>query len=363
MFYCPRGFLTDFENDLYVETFTKELKKYVKEHKGFFFKIDPYILKLERDKEGKIVENGFNNEHIKEKLKKLGYIQKNSKITDQTLQATWMYSITLENRTYDDVMKDMDSKTRQMIRKNEKNGVIVREGTKEDIKLFTDIMDHTSERREFLSRPYSYYINMYEKFIDSNKISLRIAEIHPKEQAVNLEKELKQTEEERDKREEDFKNGKLNLKQDKFELRQKEANEKIERLQKSIKEFKDLAKEKGDVVPLGGIIYMIHGGEVLSLYGGAYHDLMQYQPFYTIHYEMIKYGIENGFKKYNFYGISGNLVPEDPLYGIYIFKKGFGGQVEELIGEYDYVIDKAAYKLYDVTYKIVHKLKKLKAKK
>ena len=50
---------------------------------------------------------------------------------------------------------------------------------------------------------------------------------------------------------------------------------------------------------------------------------------------MIKYARDNGYKKYNFYGISENFSDEkDPEYGVYKFKKGFNGYVEELIGEY-----------------------------
>jgi peptidoglycan pentaglycine glycine transferase (the first glycine) len=76
---------------------------------------------------------------------------------------------------------------------------------------------------------------------------------------------------------------------------------------------------------------------------------------------MIKYALENNYSYYNFYGISSNLSPEDPLYGIYTFKKGFGGEVVELVGEYDKVLS-GKYYLYNTAYNIVHSLKKIKAK-
>ncbi len=50
---------------------------------------------------------------------------------------------------------------------------------------------------------------------------------------------------------------------------------------------------------------------------------------------MIKYGIRNGHKKYNFYGIPANIADKPEGYGIYLFKKGFNGYVEELIGEFE----------------------------
>ena len=47
------------------------------------------------------------------------------------------------------------------------------------------------------------------------------------------------------------------------------------------------------------------------------------------------------------------------MYGVYEFKRGFGGRVVELIGEFDLIISKPKYCLYNFmfkTYKIVKKI-------
>ena len=61
---------------------------------------------------------------------------------------------------------------------------------------------------------------------------------------------------------------------------------------------------------------------------------------------MIRYAIENHIPRYNFYGISGNFDKEASDYGVYEFKRGFGGQVEQLLGEFILPVNKAVYKLY-----------------
>ena len=84
----------------------------------------------------------------------------------------------------------------------------------------------------------------------------------------------------------------------------------------------------------------------------------EFLSFYTIHWELIKYAIKNGYKKYNFYGISGDFKnKEDELYGLYDFKRGFGGNVEEYIGEFDLIINKPMYLLYQNGYKTYKKIK------
>ena len=64
--------------------------------------------------------------------------------------------------------------------------------------------------------------------------------------------------------------------------------------------------------------------------------------------------IKNGFKKHNFYGIPENINTHPKDYGIYEFKRGFNGYVEELIGEYYLPINKLKYTIFN----IIHKLKK-----
>lgn len=360
IFYAPRGFILDYGNKKVLEFFTKEIKKYIKLHKGFLFKMDPYVMKIQRDKDAQIVKDGTDNSKIINDLETLGFRHIKSEKMGDNLQVNWLYTVDIKNRTLDDVMKDMDSKTRQMIRKNEKSCVRIRYGTYEELDKFEDIMKHTSDRNNFLNRPLSYYQNMFEILSKEKITKLVFTEINTKEYINNLKLEKATIIKDMEVRKNKKINNLLKMNEEKYLQKEKQDEETILRLEEKIKEIKKLNREHGDVITLGAILFMIYGKEILSLYGGAYKEFMQFQSFYTANYEMIKYGVENKYNVYNFYGISPNLSPNDPLYGIYTFKRGFGGQVVELIGEFDLYVNKFDYKLYDTSYKIVHKLKKLK---
>jgi lipid II:glycine glycyltransferase (peptidoglycan interpeptide bridge formation enzyme) len=62
---------------------------------------------------------------------------------------------------------------------------------------------------------------------------------------------------------------------------------------------------------------------------------------------MIEWAKENGCTIYDFRGVSGDLNPKNPLYGLYRFKKGFGGEFTEFIGEYDLPFSKPLYFLWE----------------
>ena len=121
IFYSPRGFLIDYHNKKLLKEFTKEIKEFVKKENGIFIKIDPYVEYQERDNNGDIVENGYENKEVIDNLKELGYKFFGFNLMQDTLQPRWMHVIEINGRNEEEVQKDMESKTRQILRKNEKS--------------------------------------------------------------------------------------------------------------------------------------------------------------------------------------------------------------------------------------------------
>ena len=357
MFYSPRGFLIDYNDYELLKKFTTELKKYIKKEKGIFVKIDPYVEYQERDNNGQIVENGYNNKKSVENLKKLGYKFFGFNTMQDTLQPRWMHVIEINGKTEEEVLKEMESKTRQILRKNEKSSIKTREITKEEIPIFKSIMEHTGDRRDFIDRPLSYYEAMWDNLHDSGILKILIAEIDFEEYEKNTIKEKEEIEKNLEDRIYKHDNNLLKMNEKKYETSNKQDRESIERLEKQLQKINTYKKEYGKKKNLGTILFLIYGNEVLSLFGGTDDNLLQFQSAYTVHYAGIKYAIEHGYKRYNFYGITGDFRKENPLYGLYLFKKSFGGHVVELIGEYDLVISNFWYKIYNIAFKTYHKLK------
>ena len=362
MFYAPRGFLIDYNNKKLLEEFTKQIKEYAKKENAIFIKIDPYVEYKERDNNGEIVENGNDNSICVDNLKKIGYKHFGFNLMQDTLQPRWMHVIETENKTLDDIMKDMESKTRQILRKNERSGITTREITKEELPIFKDIMQHTSDRREFVDRPLSYYQNMWDALHDDGILKILVAEIDFNKFEENTKAELETNEKELKDRIYKHENNILKMNPKKYEQHNKKNEQEIERLKKQLNKIKNYKEKYGDKKLLGGILFLIYGNEVLSLHGGTLDDVMQFQSAYTIHFAGVKYAVENHYKRYNFYGITGDFRKENPLYGLYLFKKSFGGHVVELIGEFDYIISPFWYRTYKIAFATYHKLKNLKKK-
>ena len=362
MCYAPRGFLVDYNDYELLEEFTKGISEYAKKINAIFVKIDPYISYQERDLDGNVVVDGENNKEAFSNLKKLGYRHFGFNLMQDTLQPRWIFVTDTKNKTIEEVMNGMDSKTRQIIRKNERLCIDTRELAYEELETFKDIMQHTGDRRNFIDRPLSYYQNMYKNLEPKGILKILVAELHTDSLIRNLEKEIKDYKKDYDDRKYKHDNGINKMNENKYLQKQGEVEKNIERVSKKLEEIKLLQKENGDTIVLGGILFLIHGEEVLSLVGGSYEKFMEFQSAYTVHWAGCRYAIENGYDRYNFYGITGDFNENNPLLGLYLFKRGFGGRVVELIGEFDLVISRFWFFIYNFSFKIYHGLKNIKSK-
>jgi lipid II:glycine glycyltransferase (peptidoglycan interpeptide bridge formation enzyme) len=95
--------------------------------------------------------------------------------------------------------------------------------------------------------------------------------------------------------------------------------------------------------PIAGTIAIAYGDKVWYLYGASSNADRNAMPNYLLQMEMIKWAVERGARVYDFRGVSGDLTPENPLYGLYLFKKGFSGDFTEFCGEFEMVFSKPVY--------------------
>ena len=327
-FYSPRGYLMDFKNKELLTFFTKELKQYIKDKKGYVLRIDPYVIYKQRDIDGNIIEGGEDNSDVVNNLLKLGY----KKIAEENMeQVGWMFSLNLEGKTIDQIYKEMKPNTRNTIRKAEKFGITVNEISYDELDRFQSIMEETGARKGFHVRNLSYFQEMYKLFHDKNEIKYFITELDLKAYIERLTREKSEKEEKLSS----LSDAKYN------DGQKKNLNNEIASINKRIAESNKIRKD------------MLIQPEVIYLSSGNYEEYMNFNSQYLIQWELIKYGIENGFKKHNFYGIPAHINEHPKDYGIYEFKRGFNGYVEELIGEFALPIT-WHYKLFD----IIHKIKK-----
>ncbi len=84
--------------------------------------------------------------------------------------------------------------------------------------------------------------------------------------------------------------------------------------------------------PIAGTIGVYSGGKGWYLYGASSNEHRNVMPNYLLQWEMVKMAIEKHCVFYDFRGVPGELTEDNPLFGLYRFKKGFGGTYTKFTG-------------------------------
>lgn len=95
--------------------------------------------------------------------------------------------------------------------------------------------------------------------------------------------------------------------------------------------------------PLAGAIIFHMGSTAWYLYGASSNRKRGMMAPYAVQWEAISRALADGRRLYDFRGVSGDLTPTSPLYGLYRFKHGFGAELVEYVGEWDLPLRPAAY--------------------
>jgi len=97
---------------------------------------------------------------------------------------------------------------------------------------------------------------------------------------------------------------------------------------------------------LAGIIVALKGDSAWYLYGASSTRKRNLMANYALQWRAMQWARERGCRTYDLFGIPPENDPGHPMYGLYRFKTGFGGEILNRYGCYDFVYKPAAYVLY-----------------
>ena len=336
-FYIPRGYTIDFKNYELLEVFTNKIKEFAKGHKAIFFRMDPAIKLHTIDENAKKID-GEDNYELVEQLKKIGFTHRKLTRFFETTQPRYTFRLDL-TRSLDEIMMSYSKTARNYIKRADNYGVIVKEGRKEDVKEFVRLMKMTEKRQNFYSHEESFYYDFYDIFSKNNHLKVLLAEL-------------------------DFRNilDVINQKMEEVSKKKKVDTDHLNKLQKEKEFFENKLKEKAkEVVSAYFMVY--YGNKSWYLYGS---NDMEYKDVFS-NYKIFDYQVrkakEEGIEIFDLFGTIGEPNGDSNLLGIHDFKKKWGGEYTELIGEFDYILNSLMYFIYTKLIPIRHKLINKKLKK
>ncbi len=117
-----------------------------------------------------------------------------------------------------------------------------------------------------------------------------------------------------------------------------------------------LAEVQGD--PIAGLMVFVHGDTAYYLFGASSNAHRKKMPTYLLQWEAMRWAKTRGCQRYDLWGIPDadeetleaefTVRSKDSpgLWGVYRFKRGFGGRVTRAIGAFDFVYNRPLYRAY-----------------
>lgn len=347
-YYVPRGYTIDYSNTELLKEFTKQLRIYAKKNHAIFIKIDPDIKRYNLDIDGNIID-GDNNSKLISDLKNMGYKHLGFNKGFENEQPRFTFRLNLDNN-FEKIYSNFHATTRKILNKGNKYNLDLYKGTVDDIDDFYLTMKETAKREGILQAPIEYYKTFYEIFNKDNYSDLYIVKANIKKIKETISNNIDEVKKDIER---------INNNTDKV----KGAN-KVHDLQKQLEklkiEYNNIDAIKEDNIVLSSIITVKYKDRVWTVHGGNNSCLMELNANYLLYYTIIKDAYDEGYKKIDFFGASGYANPDknNPIFGIHSFKKRFGGEYTEFIGEFDLIINKPIYYIFKTLIPIYRKIKR-----
>ena len=280
LMYSSRGPVCDIHDMEVLKQLTDGAKELAKKYHAFVLRVEPDILSSDQDFRQIITNCGYK-------------IKDDAKNFREEIQPRYVFRLNIKDKTEDEIFAGFHQKTRYNVRLATKKGVIIKEGTREDLKAFHKIMVETGSRDGFIIRSLDYFERMYDSMAPEH--------------------------------------------------------------------MKLLMAYHNDE-PIAGTIPIMYGNKTWYLYGASSNSHRNLMPNYLLQWEMIKMAIARKDDIYDFRGVSGVVDKDHPQYGLYRFKKGFGADFTEFIGEVYIPFKPIMYSLYKFAEKSFRTLRGLKTK-
>ena len=282
--YIPKGPVVDLQDEKAATKLFASIHEIARRRQTIFLKIEPNVL----DSAG-----------IGESLQYYGF-----QATAQTNQPRSTIVIDLREGE-ERLLSKMRHKTRQLIRRAERDGVEIVRGDTADLDSFYTMLRATGEIKDIPVHEKEFYKEAWQAFRQIESVKLL------------------------------------------------------------------LARYRGEVV--AGKMVFIFNGRSLHLWGGTSSKGRDIHASYLIQWESIKWALRHGCYACDLWGIPdeiaeaarrGEEIPqrqENGLWGVYTFKRGFGGEIETYVGAYDYPYSPLLYQTgmsvlrrRDTAEKVVH---------
>jgi len=324
---CAKGPLMDYTDLELVRDVVGLLRRRAAERKAAELRISPNLKYIARDEDGAEHPEVEDNRPLVSRLSGLGFQHQGLEMN--FVNVNWMFIKDLTGITdAEELIMGTSYRTRKAIRKAEKNGVFLEQATLETLDEFYGALSKAGDEKGFVYRERAYYEHLL-RTTSPEFTKLMMAKIdipaYRKSITERMAAESATAAELRREVEETGSKKKAN--------RLKVVQDLVDSYERSLTDIERFPDSVG-VATVAAIHFVCYGDEVVCVIGGTVQDYIYFNGATSLYWGMMLHALEKGYPRYNFYGTFGISGQDEEGHGGYEFKKGFGGEVVQLVGDF-----------------------------
>lgn len=337
--YAPRGILYNYENAESLNEMAEKLKEVLGKQGFMLLRIDPYIPLTVRDNTGTIMNFNNKGNAIIDNLKKAGFSYKGKTLFFETEKPRWEALIVL-NRDVREIFSKFDKRTRNKIRKATNSGV----------EVFKDDSNNIDKLYEFVGKkekkPLSYFKSIINDF--AGNVEIYYAKINTETFVINCRRTYEKEMEDNDILASKVQDVTLDEKErDNFLNKKMESDKLMTSYKNSLVTSTELLKNNPDGIIIAGAMVITYDNAAYIVTEGINEEYGYLNANYLIKWRMINDYSDKGFKYLNLNGVVGEFEKDNEYRGLNESKLGFNSTITEYIGEFDIVLNKFSYNLFE----------------
>lgn len=343
--YAPRGFLIDYTDYNLLETFTKEIKKFLSKKGVMAVKICPTIVRYIHNPKTHLTRKDESYDKIFNNLKKLDYHHLGYNNFFEGLKPRYEAIIDVAVPYYN-IFKNIDKKFRTKIRSAEEKGVKIYKGNYNDLQLL-----YFQTKKKY-PRDLKYFQDCYKYFDKNNEIEFYYAKLDTAEYLKVITNKFHAQE------------GICNsinssiVKNNKLINKKMNADQLYYKYNDELLFATKLLRENPNGIVLASVLTVKHNKDIFLLIDGYNPDFKSLNAKHLLIWKLIEqYSKDNCFQ-FNLGGLTNNDLENNPYQGLNRFKLGFNSSVNEYIGDLELITNSTLYFMYRNTSPIRNILKK-----
>lgn len=324
---CSKGPLLDYTDAALVSDVVGLLKAHAAQRKAAELRISPNLPWIARDEDGAEHPELLDNRPLAAQLEGLGFAHQGHEMN--FVNVNWMFIKNLTGiKDAEELIMGTSYRTRKAIRKAEKNGVYLEQATLETLDEFYDALSTAGNEKGFVFRERDYYEKLLRTTsAEFTKLMMAKIDIPAYRKSINERRDAESVvlAELRREVEETGSKKKAN--------RIKVVQDLVDSYERSLKDIERFPDSVG-VVTVAAIHFVCYADELTCVIGGTKQDYIYFNGATSLYWGMMLHALEKGYSRYNFYGTFGIQGQDQEGHGGYEFKKGFGGEVVQLMGDF-----------------------------